>query len=55
MRTGAEAPVVTPIVRSRYAARAAPQAVVTQRLDVGVFGVMFPDIERDREPGVVTI
>ena len=41
MRTGSAAP----IVRIPYDARDAPQAVVTQLLDAGVFGVMFPDIE----------
>ena len=45
MRTGNGAPAVMPIVRIPFAAREAPQAVVSQLLDVGVFGVMFPDIE----------
>ena len=45
MRTGNAAPTVAPIVRIPYDARDAPQAVVTQLLDAGVFGVMFPDIE----------
>jgi 4-hydroxy-2-oxoheptanedioate aldolase len=44
MRTGSAVPVA-PIVRIPYDARDAPQAVVTQLLDAGVFGVMFPDIE----------
>lgn len=34
-----------PIVRIPLALRDAPQAVVKQLLDAGVFGVMFPDIE----------
>ena len=45
MRSGDGAPAVTPIVRIPYDAREAPHAVVKQLLDVGVFGVMFPDIE----------
>ena len=45
MQTGNGAPVVAPIVRIPLAAREAPHAVVKQLLDVGVFGVMFPDIE----------
>ena len=45
MRTDNGAPVVAPIVRIPLAARDAPQAVVKQLLDAGVFGVMFPDIE----------
>ena len=45
MRTGNAPPVVAPIVRIPYDARDAPQAVVAQLLDAGVFGVMFPDIE----------
>ena len=45
MRTGNGAPAVAPIVRIPLDARDAPQAVVKQLLDVGVFGVMFPDIE----------
>ena len=45
MRTGNGAPAVMPIVRIPFAARNAPQAVVDQLLGVGVFGVMFPDIE----------
>ena len=45
MRTGNAAPTVAPIVRIPYDARDAPQAVGTQLLDAGVFGMMFPDIE----------
>ena len=45
MRTGDGAPAVMPIVRIPFAERNAPQAVVKQLLDAGVFGVMFPDIE----------
>jgi len=45
MRTDNGAPAVMPIVRIPFAARHAPQAVVKQLLDAGVFGVMFPDIE----------
>ena len=47
-------PAVTPIVRIPYVARDAPHAVVKQLLDVGVFGVMFPDIEtRDQAIGAI--
>ena len=45
MRTDSGAPAVMPIVRIPFAERNAPQAVVKQLLDAGVFGVMFPDIE----------
>ena len=45
IRTGNGAPAVAPIVRIPYDAREAPHAVVKQLLDIGVFGVMFPDIE----------
>ncbi len=45
MRDGDRAPFAAPIVRIPLAARDNPQAVVKQLLDVGVFGVMFPDIE----------
>lgn len=45
MRTGNGPPAVMPIVRIPFAQREAPQAVVKQLLDAGVFGVMFPDIE----------
>ena len=45
MQMGDGAPAAAPIVRIPLAARDAPQAVVKQLLDVGVYGVMFPDIE----------
>ena len=45
MQTGSGPPVAAPIVRIPLAARDTPQAVVKQLLDIGVFGVMFPDIE----------
>ncbi|MEC7846191.1 MAG: hypothetical protein VYA70_02205, partial [Gemmatimonadota bacterium] len=45
MRAGDGAPGVTPIVRIPLAARDAPEAVVKQVLDVGVLGVMVPDLE----------
>jgi 4-hydroxy-2-oxoheptanedioate aldolase len=45
MRADGEPPAVAPIVRIPRAARDAPQTVVAQLLDLGVFGVMFPDIE----------
>ena len=45
LRVGDGPPAVTPIVRIPYVARDAPHAVVKQLLAVGVFGVMFPDIE----------
>jgi 4-hydroxy-2-oxoheptanedioate aldolase len=45
MREGNGAPVIAPIVRIPLATRDAPHAVVKQLLDVGVFGLMFPDIE----------
>ena len=45
MRTGNGTPTAAPIVRIPLIARDAPQAVVKELLDIGVFGVMFPDIE----------
>lgn len=45
MQGGNEAPAAAPIVRIPLAARDAPQAVVEQLLDVGVYGLMFPDVE----------
>ena len=45
MRVGDTPPAVAPIVRIPYAARDAPQEVVNQLLNIGVMGVMFPDIE----------
>ena len=45
MRSDTAVPAVAPIVRIPYAARDAPQAVVSQCLAVGVSGLMFPDIE----------
>jgi len=45
MREGDGARVAAPIVRIPLAARDDPHAVVKQLLDVGVLGVMFPDIE----------
>lgn len=44
MHTG-YAGAAAPIVRIPLNLRDAPQAVVKQLLDLGVFGVMFPDIE----------
>ena len=43
-----------PIVRIPLNLRDAPQAVVKQLLDVGVFGVMFPDIET-RQQAMIAI
>jgi 4-hydroxy-2-oxoheptanedioate aldolase len=45
MRPADEPPAVAPIVRIPVAVRHAPRDVVTQLLDLGAFGVMFPDIE----------
>lgn len=45
MQTNNAPPTIAPIVRIPLIARGAPQAVVKQLLDIGVFGVMFPDIE----------
>jgi len=45
MRADDGPPGVAPIVRIPREARDAPRAIVTQLLDLGVFGVMFPDIE----------
>ena len=45
MRIGNRAPDVIPIVRIPYAMRHAPEGVVDQLLNLGVSGVMFPDIE----------
>ena len=49
MRTGDAAPTIAPIVRIPLASAGAPQAVVKQVLDAGVFGVMFPDIETKKQ------
>ena len=54
MRSADGAPVVAPIVRIPLASRDAPGAVVKQLLDIGVFGVMFPDIET-KEQAVTAI
>ena len=54
VRTGTAAPAIAPIVRIPLAAVGAPQAVVKQVLDAGVFGVMFPDIET-KEQAVTAI
>ena len=45
MRSSVGSPDVAPIVRIPLALRDTPQAVVAQLLDIGVLGVMFPDIE----------
>jgi len=45
MRVNNRPPIVAPIVRIPLAVRDAPQDVVRQLLDAGVFGIMFPDIE----------
>lgn len=45
LRGGSGVPAVTPIVRIPLEARDAPHDVVRQLLEVGVKGVMFPDIE----------
>jgi 4-hydroxy-2-oxoheptanedioate aldolase len=49
MRPGDGPPGVAPIVRIPVAVRHAPADVVTQLLDLGAFGVMFPDIETPRQ------
>lgn len=45
MRVNNRPPIVAPIVRIPLAVRDAPQEVVRQLLNAGVFGIMFPDIE----------
>ena len=45
MRVNNRPPIVAPIVRIPLAVRDAPQDVVRQLLNAGVFGIMFPDIE----------
>ena len=54
LRGGPGVPAVTPIVRIPLAVRDAPQDVVRQLLEVGVSGVMFPDIET-REQAVAAV
>ncbi len=54
LRGGPGVPAVTPIVRIPLAVRDAPQDVVRQLLEVGVSGVMFPDIET-REQAVASV
>ena len=49
MRVNNRPPIVAPIVRIPLAARDAPQDVVRQLLDAGVFGIMFPDIETQEQ------
>jgi len=49
MRTGDGPPAVAPIVRIPVTAGPAPQEVVAQLLDVGAFGVMFPNIETPQQ------
>ena len=49
MRVNNRSPIVAPIVRIPLAARDAPQDVVRQLLDAGVFGIMFPDIETQEQ------
>jgi len=45
LRKGSLQPDVVPLVRIPVAVHGAPQYAVTQLLDLGVFGIMFPDIE----------
>lgn len=45
LRTGDGPPTVSPIVRIPVAAAPAPETVVGQLLNVGAFGIMFPNIE----------
>jgi 4-hydroxy-2-oxoheptanedioate aldolase len=45
MRAGHGPPAVAPLVRIPVAAGPAPQEVVAQLLDLGAFGIMFPNIE----------
>ena len=54
MRGGPGVSAVTPIVRIPLATRDAPQEVVRQVLEVGVSGVMFPDIET-REQAIAAV
>jgi len=54
LRGGPDVPAVTPIVRIPLAVRDAPQEVVRQLLEVGVSGVMFPDIET-REQAIAAV
>ena len=49
MRVNNRPPIVAPIVRIPLAVRDAPQDVVRQLLDAGVFGIMFPDIETQEQ------
>ena len=49
MRVNNRSPIVAPIVRIPLTARDAPQDVVRQLLDAGVFGIMFPDIETQEQ------
>ncbi len=49
MRVNNRSPIVAPIARIPLAARDAPQDVVRQLLDAGVFGIMFPDIETQEQ------
>lgn len=44
-RQGGEAFTTAPIVRTPLAVRDAPQEVVAQLVDAGVYGLMFPDVE----------
>lgn len=45
MRAGDNPRSVAPIVRTPLAVRDTPQSVVQQLLDVGVSGIMFPDVD----------
>ncbi|MCH7891800.1 MAG: hypothetical protein IH921_09895, partial [Gemmatimonadetes bacterium] len=54
LRGGPGVSAVTPIVRIPLAVRDAPQEVVRQLLEVGVSGVMFPDIET-REQAIAAV
>lgn len=49
LRKGSLQPSVVPFARIPVAAHDAPQFVVSQLLDLGVFGIMFPDIESKDE------
>jgi 4-hydroxy-2-oxoheptanedioate aldolase len=49
IRPADEPPAVAPIVRIPVAVRHAPRDVVTQLLDLGAFGVMFPNIETPQQ------
>jgi len=54
MRDGNGESPVTPIIRIPYDSRTSPKKVVDQVLDLGAFGVMFPNIET-KEDAVTAI